>query len=89
MQRYVKQFNDINLQDNPEINGLKFKPNHAVRKIFTSEEENDLVNYLTQASASQHGLPPKEARKLTFKFAVLKGEEIPPSWEKNECASED
>lgn len=83
MQRYVKKFNTVNLEENPEINGLKFKPNYAVKKIFTSEEENDLVYYLTQASALHQGLPPKEARKLAFEFAVLKGKKIPPSWEKN------
>lgn len=89
LQLYVKKLNTVNLEENPEINGLKFKPNYAVNKIFTSEEENDLVYYFTQASALHHGLPPKEARKLAFEFAVLKGKKIPPSWEKNECAGED
>lgn len=76
LQRYVKKCNTVNLEENPEIKNLKFKPNYAVRKIFTSEEENDLLNYLTQASDLHHGLPPKEARKLAFEFAVLKGKKF-------------
>lgn len=91
LQRYVKKFINIKLEENEDESGLMFKPNYGINKIFTPEEENDLKNYLTQASAMHHGLPPKEARKLAYEFAVglLKNDKIPPSWERNKCAGED
>ena len=47
-----------------------FKPNYAVRKIFTVNEENMLTKYFSEASSLLHGLPMKEARKLAYEYAI-------------------
>lgn len=70
---------DLDWDANSEGKGVSFKPNYSVRKIFSTEEEELLVE--------QHGIP--LPRKLAYQYAVKLNTNIPDSWKQNEEAGVD
>ncbi|KAL1259016.1 hypothetical protein QQF64_009593 [Cirrhinus molitorella] len=59
------------------------------RKVFTQEQEEQLVGYLTRAASICYGLSPKEVRKLAFQCAVQFQCTFPESWSKSQMAGKD
>ncbi|XP_026315200.1 uncharacterized protein LOC113226693 [Hyposmocoma kahamanoa] len=79
LQRYLKQ---------------EFVKDNASRfvssQIFTTEEEEKLVDYMMVSSKLHYGLTKLQARKLAYDYAVAtKKTNIPDNWIKNEIASKD
>lgn len=58
-------------------------------RIFTSSDEDNLVQYITRCNDINFGLSQKQARKLTYQYAVTTKIKVPPSWKKNMIAGED
>lgn len=90
LQRYVIKSKNLNFDfesSEQDIN-ISFKPNYDNRKIFTSEEEAMLSDYLQQAAKLHHGLPPAEARKLAYEYAKQLNK-APLSWQEKQCAGSD
>ncbi|CAH1975224.1 unnamed protein product, partial [Acanthoscelides obtectus] len=54
-------------------------PNIGNRRIFTTEQENMLADYLKTASKMCHGLTRRQAKKLGFDYAVA-NDICPPKW---------
>lgn len=55
----------------PEEN-IRTVPNYGVRKIFSSEQENTLVDYILTCSKMFYGLSMMDIRKLAFAMAEKK-----------------
>ncbi|CAH2003653.1 unnamed protein product [Acanthoscelides obtectus] len=63
-------------------------PNIGNRRIFTTEQENMLADYLKTASKMCHGLTRHQAKKLGFDYAVA-NDICPPKWKEVETATDD
>ncbi|KAF2895778.1 hypothetical protein ILUMI_10395 [Ignelater luminosus] len=59
------------------------------KKIFTSERENILANYVKRSSEIMFGLTPQEVKQLAYQCAVSHKIKIPDSWIKNRKAGVD
>lgn len=59
------------------------------RQIFIDEQEQELKNYIIQASSVYNGLTPKGIRKLAFELAISNNLKVPKSWEANKLAGPD
>ncbi|KAK4882182.1 hypothetical protein RN001_005501 [Aquatica leii] len=57
--RYVKKS-----KSNQDESAFSYKPKIDVKKIFSTEKEAEIVNYLKQASRLQYGLTTIQTRKL-------------------------
>ncbi|XP_077966411.1 uncharacterized protein LOC144419992 [Styela clava] len=64
------------------LNIKDFEPNYAVRRIFTDCEEEELEEYLIEASRHHYGLARKDVLELAWQFAVRNGKRVPASWVK-------
>lgn len=79
LQRYLKQ-------ELVKDNASRF----VSSQIFTTEEEEKLVDYMMVSSKLHYGLTKLQARKLAYDYAVAtKKTNIPNNWIKNEIASKD
>lgn len=86
--RYLRKCRDLNINlEEPVF--PKMCPNYNVRKIFTDEEEAELVKYLIQCSKLHHGLPPSAAKKLAYDMAKANNKTIPESWNRDQCAGKE
>lgn len=64
-------------------NNFEYTNNCGHRKVFTDEEENDLVNYLLLASRIYFGITKEGLSTLAFEYASQNGKKFPESWQKN------
>lgn len=72
-----------------DIEHFKHSPNIGNRKIFTSQQERDLIQYLITCSKMCYGLGPNALRILAYKFAKEVNATLPLSWHQDKKASED
>lgn len=69
---------------------IRYTPNYSNRRVFTSDEEESLSDYLIKASKYHHGLTTKATKVLAYEHAMrLKKENLPKNWEENCSAGED
>lgn len=61
-------------------------PNYSVNKIFGDDEEDELVDYITQMSAIGFGLTPQGVRKLAYQTAIENSIKMPVNWSKDKRA---
>lgn len=88
LRRYLQKCRDHNINlEEPVF--PRMCPNYKVRKIFTEEEEAELVKYLIQCSKLHHGLPPSAAKKLAYDMAKANDKTIPESWNRDQCAGKE
>ena len=52
-------------------------------------QEQELVQYLLDASKMFFGLSAKETRKVAYEFATALGKEVPATWKARQSAGED
>lgn len=62
------------------------KNKNDVWKVFSPEEEQVLVDYLTKASNMHYGLTRREVMVLAYEFAKTLGKKYPNSWDTNKQA---
>ena len=61
-----------------------------VKKVFTSAQEQKLVDYAIQIAKMFYGLPRNDFRRLAFNYAkACDSPSIPVNWHENEIASDD
>ncbi|XP_065672428.1 tigger transposable element-derived protein 1-like [Hydra vulgaris] len=58
------------------------------KKVFSTEEELILVNYLAVAANMHYGLTLKQIRSFAYEYALANHKKIETSWMKNKCAGE-
>ncbi|RVE52221.1 hypothetical protein evm_003140 [Chilo suppressalis] len=68
---------------------IKFTPNYENRKIFTSSQEDMLVEYIVKCSQMFYGLTPVEVRQLAYEMAQTNNITVPQKWYKTELAGID
>lgn len=66
----------------------KHCPNIGNRRIFTTDQENMLADYLKTACKMCYGLTRQQTKKLAFDYAVA-NDICPSIWKQNETASDD
>ncbi|GLV34065.1 hypothetical protein CBL_05085 [Carabus blaptoides fortunei] len=57
--------------------------------LFMRPEEKSLSNYLIHVAELHHCLPPLEARKFAYEFAVANNKEVPACWIRDKCGGKD
>ncbi|KAJ8956842.1 hypothetical protein NQ318_014256 [Aromia moschata] len=85
LKRYVLKYRNASLEEQP----VKFAPNYQVRKVFSTELELLLKEYLIKACKLHHGLTRKDVKKLAYQLALKNELKFPASWEKHNEAGED
>ena len=71
LQRYVKKAGEEGLED------MRLTPNYANGKVFSAEQENDLVGYLQTSSRMHHGLTTNATRALAYDYALKNSIPVP------------
>lgn len=61
---------------------------YDIHKVFTTEEELKLLEYIIHAGRMNYGLTKKETRQLTLKYAKSLNKIIPHSWDTDEMVVE-
>lgn len=86
LSRYVKKKKN---DDDTGVENTRMTPNYAVRKVFTSEQEKSLEEYLVTCSKMCYGLDTIETRRLAYQMAVHHNLNIPSNWQQNQIAGID
>lgn len=63
-----------------------FKPNHGHHRVFTDKEEQDLVDYILEASKIHQGMTKKMVREFAYQWASSLNKKHPPTWSTNTMA---
>lgn len=72
------------------VDSISYQPDFGKStRVFTTQEETMLVEYIVKASKLHFGLTAKCARSLAYEFAIQNGKKIPQNWERNKIASYD
>lgn len=61
----------------------------SCNRIFSTEQEKLMVNYIIRAAEIYYGFPPKEIRKLAYELAAKYEIKRPNKWDVNKMAGED
>ncbi|KAJ8721078.1 hypothetical protein PYW08_006543 [Mythimna loreyi] len=78
--RYVK----INKEkENVEV---VYQPQNDVKRVFSDEEEEQLVKYCLKASKFHYGICKDDFLKLAFEYAVILTKTYPSAWDINKKA---
>lgn len=75
-----------NSSDEDPMNTEKLTPNYAVRKIFSDDQEKDIVNYLIKCSQMFYGLTILDTRKLAYEMATINKMKVPQKWHETKLA---
>lgn len=65
---------------------IRLTPNYEVNKVFTSEEEEDIVKYIEHCAELFYGLTAKDCRRIAYQMAKVNNHNIPQSWIGTEMA---
>ncbi|GFR64041.1 transposase [Elysia marginata] len=76
-------------QKNGTLGGISFGYESEKRRIFASQLEALLIDYVIESSNIYYGLTFKDLRTLAYEVAVKNQLKIPTSWEENKMAGED
>ncbi|KAL6974769.1 hypothetical protein U1Q18_049990 [Sarracenia purpurea var. burkii] len=68
-----RQVNNCKVNGNSET--FTYTANHDHKKVFSIQEEEDLVQYCITIARMQYGLSKKRMRELAYKFAIAKNKE--------------
>lgn len=66
-----------------------YEPNIGNKKVFTTDQERSLADYLKTSAKMCYGLTTKQVRELAYQFAVRLAINMPVSWKQNKIASLD
>ncbi|CAG4987111.1 unnamed protein product [Parnassius apollo] len=78
--RYVKLNKE---KENVEV---VYHPLNAVKRVFSDEEEEQLVEYCLKASKLHYGICKDDFLKLAFEYAVILKKTYPSAWDTNKKA---
>ncbi|XP_072398037.1 uncharacterized protein [Diabrotica undecimpunctata] len=65
---------------------FKYEANNSTRKVFSTEQENELLTYIIKAAQWNYGVTVEEMRKLAYQYAKLNNVNYPESWDNNKTA---
>lgn len=72
-----------------ECTSFVYTPNIGNKRVFTTDQESSLADYLKTSAKMCHGLTTKQVRELAFQYAVRLELSTPSSWNENNMASLD
>src|SRR5688572_27251178 len=67
----------------------QYAPKYNSRQIFSSEEEQDLADYMITCSNMCYGLTTQDCRKLAFQLGIKNEKILPKPWMENKMAGID
>ena len=80
----------VNQQKQSDIPLARMAPNYSVRKVFSSDQENELVKYFVSCSQMFYGLQSiNECRQIAYQMAQINKINVPESWHVNKMAGKD
>lgn len=85
----AKDYSICHVTFNRVIQKLKIRGYNPHNKIFSKEQELQLVKYVLYSAKLYYGLTIRELRKLVYEYAAANNLKYPPNWKKVELASED
>lgn len=59
---------------------VNYQPQYDNNRVFTKDEETDLVEYLITAAKHHYGLTTMSTRTLAYQFAVANSKTMPKNW---------
>lgn len=68
---------------------IRMTPNYACRRIFSDDQEKELVEYIVTCSQMCYGLSTIEIRKLAYDMALVNKIDIPENWGRLQLAGLD
>lgn len=68
---------------------VRLTPNYAVRKVFTTEQEKSLLDYIIKCSRMFYGLTRQEVKQLAYQMAVTNGISVSEKWHETKCAGKE
>lgn len=85
LSRYV-----LNRDSLPGADGRSnYQSKHSSNQIFTTQEEQLLVEYVLTLSRMHYGLSKTMTRELAYQFAIANKKKIPQNWDSNKLAGLD
>lgn len=67
---------------------IRMFPNYEIRKIFNTDQENCLSDYITKCAQMFYGLPLLECRQVAYEMAIENNIRVPKNWEFQKLAGE-
>lgn len=88
LQRQVTNFKKKYENVTPEIvdKYYVYANNWDVKRIFTAEEEIELISYVHTMARMHYGLSKQRLRRVVYKWAIANEKKIPENWIKEELA---
>ncbi|EDS28122.1 conserved hypothetical protein [Culex quinquefasciatus] len=80
--RYVQKYKQLG-------EGARMRPNYEVRKVFSTEQEKMLVDYIIKSAQMMYGLTYADIRNLAFDLASKNDLQRPASWDEHESAGKE
>lgn len=76
-------------QKDSDGSAIRLTPNYEVRRIFSVEEEQSLVDYIIKCSQMFYGLTRQEVQQLAYEMALTNAINIPQKWHEKKCAGKE
>lgn len=67
---------------------FEYSAKNDVKKVFSNEEDQLLLNYIMISARLHYGLSKKAVRELAYKFAKVNKKKYPKEWDEREIAGE-
>lgn len=84
-----RQNQDDSGNDSGSEDATKYSSKYTNRQVFTTEEEDQLENYIKKCADFNYGLTYVQVQKLAYEYAsVLPHCRIPPEWHEGKQAKE-
>lgn len=84
LQRYVAA-----TKANGGTDGICYKPRYDHMRVFTTEEEADLAEYVLLAAKHHHGLTSRSLRELACAYGIKNKKKMPKAWTQTNIAGKD
>lgn len=63
-----------------------YQPHNDVKRVFTDQEEEQLVNYCLKASKFHYGISKEEFLKLAYGYGIVLNKAYPQAWNETKMA---
>ncbi|KAL0879260.1 hypothetical protein ABMA27_003040 [Loxostege sticticalis] len=77
LHRYVKKNDNVNTA---ELGAQRLTPNYDVNRVFQTEQEEALKEYIKECALKLYGLSTKDVRRIAYQMAIVNNIKIPDSW---------
>lgn len=87
--KFATLVRQVNAFKSSGATSFQYKTSYDTKKVFTEEEELQLVDYIKTVAKMNYGMSKKQIRELAFKYAVANQKKIPITWNEPKLAGEE